>query len=149
MSVATWFMKTTGVDLRVRAYLSQMLWRSQGELKMMLAKLALKIKARGLSTVFAWSCLGVSTFSFLTWWMNPASPASPHPHLSVHTLILRELDIWHGGEEGRVGRLQLETLPKASGGGNGNPLQYSFLENSMAEEPDGLQFMASQRVGHD
>ena len=116
---------------------------------MMLAKLALKINARGLSTVFAWSCLGVSTFSFLTWWMNPASPTSPHPHLSVHTLILRELDIWHGGEEGRVGRLQLETLPKASGGGNGNPLQYSFLENSMAEEPDGLQFMASQRVGHD
>ena len=30
---------------------------------MMLAKLALKIKARGLSSVLAWSCLGVSTFS--------------------------------------------------------------------------------------
>ena len=108
MSVATWFMKTPGVDLRVRAYLSQMLWRSQGELKMVLAKLALKIKAQGLSTVFAWSCLGVSTFSFLTWWMNPTSPASPHLHLSVHTLILRDLDVWHGGEVGRVGRLQLE-----------------------------------------
>lgn len=61
MSVATWFTKMPGTDLRVS--LSQMLWRSQGELKMMLAKLALKIKARGLSSVLAWSCLGVSTFS--------------------------------------------------------------------------------------
>ena len=33
--------------------------------------------------------------------------------------------------------------------GNGNPLQYSCLENSMAEEPYGLQSMGSRRVGHD
>ena len=26
-----------------------------------------------------------------------------------------------------------------SGGGNGNPLQYSCLENSMVEDPGGLQ----------
>ena len=32
--------------------------------------------------------------------------------------------------------------------GNGNPLQYSCLKNSRAEEPGGLQFMGSQRVGH-
>ena len=31
--------------------------------------------------------------------------------------------------------------------GNGNPLQYSWLENSM-EKPGGLQFMGLQRVGH-
>ena len=31
--------------------------------------------------------------------------------------------------------------------GNGNRLQNSCLENSM--EPGGLQFMGSQRVGHD
>ena len=34
------------------------------------------------------------------------------------------------------------------GGGNGNPLQYSCLENPMGEEPGGLQSMGSQRVVH-
>ena len=33
------------------------------------------------------------------------------------------------------------------GEGNGDPLQYSWLENPM--EPGGLQSMESQRVGHD
>ena len=33
-------------------------------------------------------------------------------------------------------------------GGNGNPLQYSCLENPWTEEPDGLQSMGSQRVRH-
>ena len=32
-------------------------------------------------------------------------------------------------------------------GGNGNPLQYSCLENPWAEEPGGLQSAGSQRVG--
>ena len=36
-----------------------------------------------------------------------------------------------------------------SGEGNGNPLQYSCLENSMDGEPGGLQSMGSQRVRHD
>ena len=35
------------------------------------------------------------------------------------------------------------------GEGNGNPLQYSGLENPMDEEPGGLQSMGLQRVGHD
>ena len=35
------------------------------------------------------------------------------------------------------------------GEGNGTPLQYSCLENPMAEEPGGLQSMGLQRVGHD
>ena len=35
------------------------------------------------------------------------------------------------------------------GEGNGNPLQYSCLENSRTEKPSGLQFMGSQRVGYD
>ena len=34
-------------------------------------------------------------------------------------------------------------------GGQGNPLQYSCLGNSMDREPGGLQCMGSQRVGHD
>ena len=33
--------------------------------------------------------------------------------------------------------------------GIGNPLQYSYLENSMEEEPGGLQSMGSQRVRYD
>ena len=32
---------------------------------------------------------------------------------------------------------------------NGNPLQYSFLETLMEEEPGGLQSIVSQRVVHD
>ena len=36
------------------------------------------------------------------------------------------------------------------GGGRGNPLQYSCLENPLwTEEPDRLQCMGLQRVGHD
>ena len=34
------------------------------------------------------------------------------------------------------------------GGGNGNPLQYSCLENPLDKEPGVLQSMGSQRVGH-
>ena len=39
-------------------------------------------------------------------------------------------------------------LRRSPGEGNGYPLQYSCLENS-TEDPGGLQFMGSQRVGHD
>ena len=42
------------------------------------------------------------------------------------------------------------SLNRNTGVGNGNPLQYSSLENSMdREEPGGLQSMGSQRVRHD
>jgi len=37
---------------------------------------------------------------------------------------------------------------RSSGEGNGNPLQYSCLENSMDGGGGGLQSMGSQRVGH-
>ena len=40
-------------------------------------------------------------------------------------------------------------LGRSPRGGNGNLLQYSCLENSMAEEPTGLQSMELQRVGND
>ena len=41
-------------------------------------------------------------------------------------------------------------LRRSPGEGNGNPLQYSYLENPMGtEEPGRLQFMGSQKVGHD
>ena len=38
---------------------------------------------------------------------------------------------------------------RSPGGGHGNPLQYSCLENTMEEEPGGLQSMGSQRDKHD
>ena len=38
---------------------------------------------------------------------------------------------------------------RSPGEGNGNPLQYSCLENPRTEEPHGLQLMGSHRVGHD
>ena len=38
---------------------------------------------------------------------------------------------------------------RSAGEGNGNPLQYSCLENFMTEEPGGLQSMGLQRAGHD
>ena len=34
------------------------------------------------------------------------------------------------------------------GGGNGNPFQYSCLENSMDRKPSGLQSMGLQRIRH-
>ena len=38
---------------------------------------------------------------------------------------------------------------RSPGGGNGNPLQYSYLENPIDGGPGGLQSLGSQRVGHD
>ena len=38
---------------------------------------------------------------------------------------------------------------RSPGEGNGYPLQYSCLENSMTGEPGGLQFMVLQRVRYD
>ena len=40
-------------------------------------------------------------------------------------------------------------LGRSPGGGNGNLLQYSFLEDSMTEETGMLEATGSQRTGHD
>ena len=102
VSIATWFMKTPGMDFRVRASLSQMPWRSQGELKMMLAKLALKVKAWGLSSVFAWSCLGSPLpFSWHGGWTPPPT-STPTPSL---VSILWSLEAWTYGIEVRWAEL--------------------------------------------
>ena len=37
-------------------------------------------------------------------------------------------------------------LGRSPGGGHGDPLQYSCLENPMDEEPNGLQFIGLQRA---
>ena len=61
-----------------------------------------------------------------------------------------------GGSDGKestcnVGDLDsTPELGRSPGGGNGNPFQYSCLENPMDKEacPWQLQPMESQRVGH-
>ena len=45
--------------------------------------------------------------------------------------------------------LKLPNCMDKLGEGNGNPLQYSCLENPRTEEPGGLLSMGSHRVGHD
>ena len=60
-----------------------------------------------------------------------------------------------GGSDGKesacnVGDLSsISGLGRSPGKGNGYPLQYSYLENLMEKEPEGLPSMGSQRVGHD
>ena len=51
---------------------------------------------------------------------------------------------YNGGDPGLI-----PGSGRSSGEGNGNPLQYSCLENLMDREPGGLQSMESQRVRHD
>ena len=59
-----------------------------------------------------------------------------------------------GGSDSKVSAYNvgdLASIPgsgRSPGEGNGNPLQYSCLENPM-EDPGRLQSMGSQRVGHD
>ena len=46
----------------------------------------------------------------------------------------------------------MDTVPgsgRSSGVGNGNPFQYSCLENSMGRGAGRLQLMGWQKVGHD
>ena len=49
-----------------------------------------------------------------------------------------------GGDLGSIPR-----LGKSPGGGHGNTLQYSCLENAMEEEPGGPQSMGSLTVRQD
>ena len=52
-----------------------------------------------------------------------------------------------GGDAGGVG--SIPGLGRSPGGGHGNPLQYSCLENPLDRGACGLQSMGSQRVPHD
>ena len=51
---------------------------------------------------------------------------------------------WKAGDLGSI-----PGLGRSPGGGHGNPLQYSCLENPMDKEPGRLQYMGWKRVGHD
>ena len=60
-----------------------------------------------------------------------------------------------GGSDGKASACNardlglIPGLGRSPGEGNGNPLQYSCLENPMVGDPGRLQSMGSQRVGHD
>ena len=62
---------------------------------------------------------------------------------------------WPGGSDGKELACNAgdpDSVPgsgKPPGEGNGYPLQYSCLENSMDRELGSLQSMGSQRVVHD
>ena len=55
-----------------------------------------------------------------------------------------KVSAWNAGDPGSI-----PGLGRSSGEGNGNPLQYSCLENPMEGGAGRLQFMGSQRVRHD
>ena len=49
----------------------------------------------------------------------------------------------NAGDTGDMG--SIPGSGRSPGGGNGNPLQYSCLENPRTEEPGGLQSMGSKK----
>ena len=61
-------------------------------------------------------------------------------------LVVKNL-LANAGDSGDAGLIH--GSGRSPGGGHGNPLQYSSLENPRTEEPGGLQSIGSQRAGHD
>jgi len=65
---------------------------------------------------------------------------------------LEGLPRWLSGKESACNAGDPGSIPRlgrSPGEGNGNPLQYSCLENPLTEEPSGLQSMGLERVRHD
>ena len=65
---------------------------------------------------------------------------------------LEGLPRWLSGKESACSAGDPGSIPRlgrSPGEGNGNPLQYSCLENPLTEEPSGLQSMGLERVRHD
>ena len=73
--------------------------------------------------------------------------------LFVSCVLSSALD-FPGGSDGKVSAYNvgdLGSIPglgRSPGEGNGNPLQYSCWRIPCIEEPDRLQSMGLQRVGH-
>ena len=70
--------------------------------------------------------------------------------ITIFGLVSHQLTMNFPGGSDSVKRLPtIPGLGRSPGEGNGNPLQYSCLENPWTEEPDRLQSVGFQRVGHD
>ena len=94
------------------------------------------------------------------WWLHWTANQSRAGYcIKLYSLLYKILEVFCqvGFPDGSVGKASaciagdlglIPGLGRSPGEGNGNPLQYSCLENSMTEEPCRLQFMGSQRVRH-
>ena len=63
-------------------------------------------------------------------------------------MFLYGLPWWFSGKESTCNAGDMGSIPgsgRSLGEGNGNPLQYSCLENPVEEKPGGLQSMGSQK----
>ena len=72
--------------------------------------------------------------------LTPSHSGASQMVLVVKNLPANTVDVRDAGSILGSGR--------SPGGGHGNPLQCSCLENPMDREPGGLQSIASQRVRH-
>ena len=68
---------------------------------------------------------------------------SPHLSEDFQSGTAVKNPLANGGEVGDSGSIPV--LGRSPGVENGNPFQYSYLENSMEEEPGGLPSMGSQK----
>ena len=88
---------------------------------------------------------------------TPFSPLQPlvcssSEYLSILEILYKWLFVsvfFHLARKGPGDAGSIPGSGRSPEGGNGNPLQYSCLENPMTDEPGGLQSMGSRRVGHD
>ena len=83
---------------------------------------------------------------FLSEYMN-----KKYSKLFVHCYIVYTFSGGSDSEESACNAGDLSSIPgsgRSSGEGNGNPLQYSCLENSMDRGTCGLHSMGLQRIRH-
>ena len=90
--------------------------------------------------------------------LSEVSQTEKSKHHMIYIYVCVCVCIFPGGSDGKesacsVGDLgSIPGLGRSPGGGHGNPLQYPCLENPWripgTEEPEGLQCMRSQRIGH-
>ena len=76
---------------------------------------------------------------------------SKQKHIFYQICYLIDFPGGSGGKASARNAGDLGSIPglgRSPGEGNGNPLQYSCLENPMDGEPGRLQYMGLQRVGH-
>ena len=94
---------------------------------------------------------------YKTWvpWNTQKGPLSYPSPSSLFSYRPLHFHGFPGGSDGKESACNVRSLGSIPGSGrshgkeNGYPLQYSRLENPMAEELGGLQPMGSQRVRHD
>ena len=102
------------------------------------------------------TALGPNLDTLLKTYRNRAAPLHSYIIRSHLSPVVAQMNTKHGGSEVKASACNagaLGSIPgsgRPPGEGNGNPLQYSYLENPMeGGEPGGLQFTGWQRVGHD